>query len=68
MSSVVSKLVRAIYLSRKFQNLPLYELPLGFAKFLRILKPDVFFVIDCPDLLGVCDGLRPIHKFGLKYR
>ena len=54
MSAVASESVDAIYSSHNIEHLYPHEVPLAFAEFLRVLKPDGFFVVTCPDLQGVC--------------
>ena len=54
MSAVNSESVDAIYSSHNIEHLYPHEVPLAFAEFLRVLKPDGFFVVTCPDLQSVC--------------
>ena len=54
MSAVVSESVDAIYSSHNIEHLYPHEVPLAFAEFLRVLKPNGFFVVTCPDLQSVC--------------
>ena len=54
MSAVASESVDAIYSSHNIEHLYPHEIPLAFAEFLRVLKPDGFFVVTCPDLQSVC--------------
>ena len=54
MSAVASESVDAIYSSHNIEHLYPHEVPLALAEFLRVLKPDGFFVITCPDLQSVC--------------
>ena len=54
MSAVASESVDAIYSSHNIEHLYPHEVPLAFAEFLRVLKPDGFFVVTCPDLQSVC--------------
>ena len=54
MSAVDSESVDAIYSSHNIEHLYPHEIPLAFAEFLRVLKPDGFFVVTCPDLQSVC--------------
>jgi predicted SAM-dependent methyltransferase len=55
MSAVASESVDAIYSSHNIEHLYPHEVPLAFAEFLCVLKPDVFFVVPCPDLQSICD-------------
>jgi predicted SAM-dependent methyltransferase len=54
MSAVDSESVDAIYSSHNIEHLYPHEVPLAFTEFLRVLKPDGFFVVTCPDLQSVC--------------
>lgn len=54
MSTVPSESVDAIYSSHNIEHLYPHEVPLAFAEFLRVLKPDGFFVVTCPDMQSVC--------------
>lgn len=54
MSSVASESVDAIYSSHNIEHLYPHEVPLALAEFKRVLKPDGFAVITCPDLKTVC--------------
>jgi predicted SAM-dependent methyltransferase len=54
MSAVASESVDAIYSSHNIEHLYPHEVPLALAEFLRVLKPDGFFVVTCPDLQSVC--------------
>jgi predicted SAM-dependent methyltransferase len=54
MSAVASETVDAVYSSHNIEHLYPHEVPLAFTEFLRVLKPDGFFVVTCPDLQSVC--------------
>jgi len=54
MSKVPSESVDAIYSSHNIEHLYPHEVPLAFSEFLRVLNPDGFLVITCPDLQSVC--------------
>ena len=54
MSSVSSESVEAVFSSHNIEHLYPHEVPLALAEFLRVLKPDGFAVITCPDLKSVC--------------
>jgi SAM-dependent methyltransferase len=54
MQDVASESVDAIYSSHNIEHLYAHEVPLAFAEFLRVLKPNGFFVVTCPDLQSVC--------------
>lgn len=54
MAAVPTASIDAIYSSHNIEHLYPHEVPLASAEFLRVLKPDGFFVVTCPDLKGVC--------------
>ena len=54
MASVTSESVDAIFSSHNIEHLYPHEVPIALAEFKRVLKPDGFVVITCPDLQAVC--------------
>jgi predicted SAM-dependent methyltransferase len=54
MSAVATGSVDALFSSHNIEHLYPHEVPLALAEFLRVLKPDGFFVVTCPDLQSVC--------------
>lgn len=54
MSAVADASVDAVFLSHNIEHLYPHEVPQALAEFLRVLKPDGFAVITCPDLQSVC--------------
>ena len=54
MTAVGSESVDAIYSSHNIEHLYPHEVPVAMSEFLRVLKPDGFFVVTCPDLQSVC--------------
>lgn len=54
MSGVADASVDAIYSSHNIEHLYPHEVPKALAEFIRVLKPDGFLVITCPDLQSVC--------------
>lgn len=54
MSAVASESVGAIFSSHNIEHLYPHEVPVALSEFLRVLKPDGFVVITCPDLKSVC--------------
>jgi ubiquinone/menaquinone biosynthesis C-methylase UbiE len=54
MSSVASESVDAVFSSHNIEHLYPHEVPVALSEFLRVLKPDGFAVITCPDLQAVC--------------
>lgn len=54
MSAVESNSVDAIFSSHNIEHLYPHEVPVALAEFKRVLRPDGFVVITCPDLQSVC--------------
>ena len=54
MSSVLSESVDAVFSSHNIEHLYPHEVPVALSEFFRVLKPDGFAVITCPDLQTVC--------------
>ena len=54
MSAVASASVDAIFSSHNIEHLYPHEVPLALAEFKRVLNPEGFVVITCPDLQSVC--------------
>ena len=54
MSSVSSESLDAVFSSHNIEHLYPHEVPVALSEFLRVLKPDGFAVITCPDLQAVC--------------
>jgi predicted SAM-dependent methyltransferase len=54
MSAVATASVDAVFSSHNIEHLYPHEVPIAMAEFLRVLKPDGFFVVTCPDLQSVC--------------
>ena len=54
MARVESESVDAIFSSHNIEHLYPHEVPVALAEFLRVLKPNGFSVITCPDLQAVC--------------
>jgi SAM-dependent methyltransferase len=55
MNAVPSGSVDAIFSSHNIEHLYPHEVPLALAEFLRVLAPDGFAVIACPDLQAVAE-------------
>jgi predicted SAM-dependent methyltransferase len=55
MSVVASDSVDAIFASHNLEHLFPHEVPRALAEFLRVLKPEGFAVITCPDLQAACE-------------
>jgi hypothetical protein len=54
MSAVADSSADALFSSHNIEHLYAHEVPLALAEFRRVLKPDGFVVITCPDLQSVC--------------
>jgi predicted SAM-dependent methyltransferase len=54
MSSVSSESIDAVFSSHNIEHLYPHEVPIALSEFLRVLKPDGFALITCPDLQSVC--------------
>lgn len=54
MAMVPEASVDAVYSSHNIEHLYAHEVPLAFAEFYRVLKPDGFLVLTCPDLRSIC--------------
>lgn len=54
MSAVADASVDAVFSSHNIEHLYPHEVPLTLKEFLRVLQPDGFVVITCPDLQSVC--------------
>ncbi len=53
MSAVASNSMDAVFSSHNIEHLYPHEVPVALGEFLRVLKPDGFAVITCPDLRSV---------------
>ncbi|WPL20233.1 class I SAM-dependent methyltransferase [Thiorhodovibrio frisius] len=54
MAAVESESMDALFSSHNIEHLYAHEVPVALAEFLRVLKPNGFAVITCPDLQSVC--------------
>ena len=54
MATVEDGRVDAIYSAHNIEHLYAHEVPVVLGEFMRVLKPDGFVVITCPDLQTVC--------------
>jgi SAM-dependent methyltransferase len=55
MPEVESASVDAVFSSHNIEHLYPHEVAKAFAEFRRVLKPDGFLIITCPDLQSVCE-------------
>jgi SAM-dependent methyltransferase len=54
MSAVEDASMDAVFSSHNIEHLYPHEVPVALKEFIRVLKPDGFAVITCPDLQSVC--------------
>lgn len=54
MSAVESESVDALFSSHNIEHLYAHEVPVALREFGRVLRPDGFAVVTCPDLQSVC--------------
>lgn len=54
MSGIASESVDAIFSSHNIEHLYPHEVPLALKEFVRVLKPEGFLIITCPDIQSVC--------------
>lgn len=54
MSAVKSHSMDALYSAHNIEHVYAHEVPVVLAEFLRVLKPNGYLVITCPDLQTVC--------------
>lgn len=54
MSAVADASVDAVFSSHNIEHLYPHEVPVALAEFRRVLTPDGFVVVTCPDLQSVC--------------
>ena len=54
MAAVVDTSVDAIYSAHNIEHVYAHEVPQVLKEFLRVLKPEGFLVVTCPDLQSVC--------------
>lgn len=54
MKAVADESVDAIFSSHNIEHLYPHEIPIAIKEFLRVLKPDGFVILTCPDLKSVC--------------
>jgi len=54
MAAVESESVDAIYSAHNLEHVFAHEVPLVLKEFFRVLKPEGFLLVTCPDLQTVC--------------
>lgn len=55
MAGVAEASCDALYSSHNIEHLYAHEVPVALREFRRVLKPDGFVVITCPDLQSICE-------------
>lgn len=71
MGGVEAESVDAVFSSHNIEHVYPHEAPLALAEFYRVLKPDGFLVITCPDLQSTCEAAlrrgfnQPLFEGGL---
>lgn len=55
MSAVPDASMDAIFSSHNIEHLWAHEIPVALKEFLRVLKPEGFLVLTCPDVQSVCE-------------
>lgn len=55
MAAVADASVDAIYSAHNIEHVFAHEVPMVLGEFLRVLKPQGFVVVTCPDLQSVCE-------------
>ncbi len=67
MSAVATESVDAIYSSHNIEHLFLDEVPIALKEFLRVLKPDGFAFVVCPDLNAAAQMIVGGNPMGTAY-
>lgn len=67
MDGVSTGSMDAIFSSHNIEHLYPHEVPVALAEFKRVLKPDGFLVITCPDLQAVCQLVAEDKLFDTAY-
>ncbi len=68
MSAVESESMDALFSSHNIEHLYPHEVPIALREFHRVLKPNGFVVLTCPDLQSVCQAvaqdrlLEPLYQ------
>lgn len=55
MAALADASVDAVFFSHSIEHLYPHEVPVALKEFIRVLKPDDFAVITCPDLLSAAE-------------
>lgn len=71
MPLVQDESVDAVYSSHNIEHLYIHEVPTALKEFLRVLKPDGFVVLKCPDLQAIVPQIldgglhKPLYDSGI---
>ena len=68
MTAVADGLADAVYSSHNIEHLHSHEVPLALAEFLRVLKPDGFVVITCPDAQAAAQMVAEDRMYEIAYQ
>lgn len=68
MSAVADESVDAIYSSHNIEHLYPSEIPVAMKEFLRVLKPEGFAVITCPDLQAAAQMIAEDRLLDIAYQ
>ena len=55
LSMIPKNKIDAIFSSHNIEHLYTHEVPIALEEFHRVLKPDGFIIITCPDLQSICE-------------
>ena len=67
MKAVESESVDAVYSSHNIEHVYPHDVPVALSEFFRVLAPDGFLIITCPDLQTVCEAVGRIGLLGTLY-
>lgn len=68
MAAVPAASCDALFSSHNIEHLYPHEVPVALSEFLRVLKPDGYAVITCPDLQSICAEVANDRLTGIAYR
>ncbi len=67
MSTVANESVDAVFSSHNIEHLYPHEVPVALAEIVRVLKPDGFLVVVCPDLQAAAKWIAEDRMFETAY-
>lgn len=67
MERVASGSMDAVFSSHNLEHIFPHEVPMALAEFKRVLKPDGFVVVTCPDIQSVCAAVAEDNLLGALY-